>query len=859
MRKKLLMRKFRPIDLAIGLRNILMLLVMMLVTASCNLSSLLNNEDDDDDEVVTPSDETVGTAIGKFTLGGKTFTDVANVGNMSYKGKMDGNSFSLQIMNGNDPEVVIGSGSDGSILFLYRGTLSPDGSFEMNETTTAAALLSLLPSLWVLDPAEYPQFETKVKALGSFPKLVEAVRNSISKGRSVFNTENETLASAVDACYAELLAQYSSQSSNAPVAKTMGKSDAIADSEDTRPIEFSPEANTVSVRTQGWSPVYECTVDHEGQQTSQLIFPHSSYGIGDLVAILVAPLSNEFYGESLSDKYKSVWDYASHGDWVQFDLSDPGDYQFMLEKDTPKATYAMGLAAGSDLYSTLTGEVLGELSEGTSVLGKNKELIEFLGDQLGALAAYIVDPANRTDKETFMQGLDDLCVTVLQNCEMTKFELALDGEAVGELFKQVNEFINAFSFSVNVWARNVMWVNCPSKIDKCFSQHHMSISDCSGVGIYLKSGGGQNGEPGKQLSQPLKFGVRCHVGQGIRLEVVSGGGTLDRYSKTVYQPNGDEEEVEINWTLGDKDGEQIVRAWIEDVDTHEKQGLAVTATAYVSKGTLLSSIGGYINMTYDNQNRLSKFVNRTCMMVEPDASEIYTTRFVYEKDNTKKLSKMINTSQEETTELYNFVYNEAGNVTSLKWKTTSYGETDYGYGKLTYDDEGHLTRLVSGGDGDVTTTSFTWEKGNLVKIQYVDPYADEDGTYVLNCYIAYGDQKNERKQFTMGLMPITDFLVHCFAGQFGCASDYLPSSYTIKDSDNDGTAKMNLDYSVRPDGYIARESIFYPAGGQGRLNLDYSYTEASSGAKVAASPSVAQRNSAAMKMLKKLRLFGIHR
>lgn len=639
MRKKLLMRKFRPNDLAIGLRNILMMLVMMLVTASCNLSSLLNNEEDDDDEPITPSEETVGTATGKFTLGGKTFTDIANVGNMSYKGKMDGSSFSLQIMNGSDPEVVIGSGLDGSILFLYRGTLSPDGSFEMNETTTAATLLSLLPSLWVLDPAEYPKFETKVKALGSFPKLVEAVRNSISKRQSVFNTEDETLASAVNACYAELLAQYSSQSSNAPVAKTMGKSGVIADSEDTRPIEFSPEANTVSVRTQGWSPVYECTVEHEGQQTSQLIYPHSSYGIGDLVAILVAPLSNELYGESLSDKYKSVWDYASHGEWVQFDLSDTGDYQFMLEKDTPNAAAAMGLAAGSDLVSTLTGEVLGELSEGTSVLGKNKKLIEFLGDQLGALAAYIVDPANSADKETFMQGLDDLCATILQNCEMTKFELALDGEAVGELLKQVNKFINAFSFSVNVWARNVMWFNAPSKIDKCFSQHHLSISDCSGVGIYLKSGGGQNGEPGQQLSQPLKFGVRCHVGQGIRLEVVSGGGTLNRYSKTIYQPNGDEEEVEINWTLGDKDGEQIVRAWIEDVDTHEKQGLAVTATAYVSKGTLLSSIGGYMNMTYDDQNRLSKFVDRTCMMVEPDASEIVTTRYVYENDKTQKLKK----------------------------------------------------------------------------------------------------------------------------------------------------------------------------------------------------------------------------
>ncbi len=858
MRKKLLMRKFRPKDLTVGLRNILMLLVMMLVTASCDIKSLLNNGDDDDDDIVTPSEETVGTAIGKFTLGGKTFTDIANVGNMSYKGKMDGNSFSLQIMNGSDPEVVIGSGSDGSILFLYRGTLSPDGSFEMNETTTAATLLSLLPSLWVLDPAEYPQFETKVKALDSFPKLVEAVRNSISKRHSVFNTEDETLYSAVKACYAELLAQYSSQTSNAPAAKTIGKSDAIADSEDTRPIEFSPEANTVSVRTQGWGPVYECTVDHEGQQTSQLIFPHSNYGINDLAAILLAPLNNELYGESLSDKYKSVWDYASHGDWVQFDLSDPGDYQFMLEKDTPNAAAAMGLAAGSDLYSTLTGKYLGKLSEGTSVLGGDKELIEFLGDQLGVLAAYIVDPANRTDKETFVQGLDDVSTTIVQNMMMKDAELALDGKAVGELFKQVNEFVNALSFGVNVWARNVMWFNCPSKIDKCFSQHHMSISDCSGVGIYLKSGGGQNGEPGKQLSQPLKFGVRCHVGQGIHLEVVSGGGTLDRYSKTIYQPNGDEEEVEINWTLGDKDGEQIVRAWIEDVDTHEKQGLAVTATAFVSKGTLLSSIGGYVNMTYDSQNRLSKFVDRTCMLVEPDASEINTTRFVYEKDKTKKLSKMVNTSQEGTTELYNFVYNEAGNVTSLKWKSTSYGETEYGYGTMTYDDDGHLTRLVSGGDGEETTTNFTWKKGNLVKIQYVDPYACEDGTYVVNCYIEYGDQKNERKQFTMGLMPITDLQVYCLAGQFGCASDYLPTSFIIKDSDSDMSAKINLDYSVRPDGYIARESIFYSTAGQGRINLDYSYTEASSGAKVAASPSVAQRNSAALKKLKKMHLFGGH-
>ncbi len=859
MRKKLLMREFRPTNMVVVLRNILMMLVMMLVTASCNLSSLLNNGDDDEDEIVTPPEETVGTATGKFTLDGKTFTDIANVGNMSYNGTMDGNSFSLQIMNGTDPEVVVGSGTDGSILFLYRGTLSPDSPFEMNETTTAAALLSLLPSLWALDPTEYPQFETKVKALGSFPKLVEAVKNSISKRRSVFNTEDEAIISAVKACYAELLAQYSSQTSNAPVAKVASKSDAIADSEDTRPIEFSPEANSVSVRTQGWGPIYECTVDHEGQRTSQLIYPHSSYSLGDLAAVLMAPFSDNLYGESLSDKYKNVWDYASHGDWVQFDLSDTGDYQFMLEKDTPNATHAMCVAAGSDLYSTLSGKILEKkLKDNTTLSEADREMIEFWGEQLNVLAIYIVNPENRTDKETFVQGFHDVCETISQNVVMKSSELEYDGERVGDFLKEVNELAEATSFVVNAWARNVMWYNCPSKIDKCFSQHHMSISDCSGVGIYLKSGGGQNGEPGKQLSQPLKFGVRCHVGQGIRLEVVSGNGTLDRYSKTIYQPNGDEEEVEINWTLGDKDGEQIVRAWIEDVDTHEKQGLSVTATAFVSKGTLLSSIGGYINMSYDNQNRLTKLVDRTCMMADPDPSEIITTRYVYDKDNPQKLTKMVITSQEENSEFYDIQYNDAGYVKSLKWKSTGYGETDYGDGKINYDKDGHIIRLISSADGETTTINCTWENGNLVKIQYVDPYADEGETSVLNYYIAYGNQKNEHKQFTMTNVGLMDLMNLFYTGQFGCASDYLPTSFMVTDSDSDGTSKMNLNYSVRPDGYIARESVLYIAPTQGRIDLDYSYVEASSGAKVAVSPNVAPRNAAVKKMLKKLRLFGLH-
>ncbi len=835
------------------LRFSLLSVILLFVATSCNLSNLLNQGDDDEDPIYPDEEKAAATATGSFTLNGKAYSDVASVGNMKYSGTMDRNSFKLGIINGEAPEVVMGTATNGNILFLYRGTLSSETPFEVNETTTAAALLSLLPSLWVLDPEEYPQFESKVKALNSFPKLVSAVRSAISKGQSVFDGTDETLVNATVNCYKELVAANSTSSSSSAVvtsAPNAADSNPLADTEDTRPIEFMPEANTVKVRTQGWGPVYECTVEHEGQTTSKLIYPHSAYGLVDLFAVLEAPLFNVNSGANLAGRYSEMWDNFTHGDWTEFDLNDVGDYQFLLDKNSTNAAEALKLASASDLVATITGKALGKYAKDNAALKEYEEQLEFLGDQLGAIASYVTNPENSTDREAFTSGLADLLTTIAQNFLLKDAEIGMDGSQLGEFFKQATEHADALSFFLNSWARVVMWSTAPDNISKCFSQHHMSISSCDGVGLCVKSGADQVGEPGKQLSLPVTFGVRCHVGQGIRLEVVSGGGSLDRYSKTVYQPDGSEEKVQINWTLGDTEGEQTIRAWIEDVDTHEKQGLAVTVSASASTGNLLASIGGYLNFQYDANNRVTKIVNRTCMLVEGSESEVVTYNVTYKDNSNNKIEKMTFRGDGGNTVLSNFKCNTDGLVESVSWTSTYDGETETGKTYMSYDKDGYLTRIVDNSFGDVSTAYFTWKDGNMVKFNSHQSSAGEDEDENWELVIGYGDKKNIHNQPTLSTMPL-ELLPFYFSNLFGKVPANLPTSLS-----SDGSTMM-CDYVLRSDGYIGRETAWPKGNSQYAWNFNYSYIKDSGAAKVAPSGNTTpQASMKALKSLKSMRLFG---
>ena len=237
---------------------------------------------------------------------------------------MNGSDFEINTKNTGKPMLVVCSNASDEITFIYRGRLSSTTPIEINERTTAVALLSLHPVFWSMNLDDYGQFSEQVSKLKGFSRLVEEVKTLIGSNRNLMSTSNESLIAAMNTCYEQLLG---TDAASVEKRRTQGVKNAKAkagetdEETDTRPIEFCPEAVTTAARVSGFAPVYECYTEHDlVRSESKLLLPHESYSWTDLYQMLLMG----FKLQSLPE----AWDDFVHGDWQTFDMGDAGDYYF---------------------------------------------------------------------------------------------------------------------------------------------------------------------------------------------------------------------------------------------------------------------------------------------------------------------------------------------------------------------------------------------------------------------------------------------------------------------------------------------------------------------------------------------------
>lgn len=822
--------------------------LVLVALAACSENTLYieGNSNSGGDESITEDFE----INGNFTIDGKYFPNVTSVHNAKYTGNITESNFSLKAIDDIHPELIFGTNDKGNITFLYKGVVVRNKKIEINEISTATAMLSLHPALWSLDNSEYGDFETQIKKLKSFDNLVLEVKKNIEAGTSVFDPYNESLMTALAACYKELINIYvpsTAQNKSLNIASDILAKKADTNNQtDTYPIEFSPESNKVGVRSLGWAPAYECTVIHKDKRTVDFILPHSTYALGDLFRMAWTAGNKENVSDDLLERLKYSWNEFSHGDWTYFDISDAGDYDFILQRDSENAAKKMYEYQLSDLLNTLMGSQVDMMD-----ISKKEKLI---GQLFVDVCSYAADPTNRTSKESFIDGLDKLVTSCCQTLVQEAMEGKFATENVSKVIKGLTLYYGLIVYGVNLFGRDIFLLAVPNEVTQCFSQHHLVVTDCQGVGVYVKEGNNQYGERGKSLIQPIKLGIKCHIGQGVRYEVIKGGGTLDHYNKTIISSEGEEAEDVIRWTLGSMEGEQIIKAWIEDVDTHEKEGLSCVISAKTdSKGTLLTSIGDAYRFTYDEKGRMTSVTDRTCMLVEPDPSEIVTSRFEYKNSDGKELSRIVSTGDGETDRWYDIQYNSDGNIKSFKWSGTDEYGTEYGAGQFLYEPDGRIRRIISYNDDGNTYLDFTWKGGLLTNVSYSDPTADDPDDRHDGYSISYGDTKNLHEQYTMGMI-FLDLGTLFFSGQVGLGTTYLPSNITSSDGG------INLKYSLRNDGYIMRESMRLANNPTMGYDFNYSYKEAPSSARsVGASSPVLRMPANGMKLHKRQRMFRLKR
>lgn len=766
------------------------------------------------------------TIKGNIKIDGRNFDGVDKIETFSSAGTVSGSNFEIKTLNTGKPMLLLCSNANEEITFMYRGRMSSTSSIEVNERTTAIALLSLHPAFWSLNLNDFDSFSKQISQLNGFDNLVKEVKTQLGSNRNLMDTSNKSLVEAMNNCYCELLGIDASKAEKLK-AQATSKADKASngeDEEDTHPIEFSPEAQTLAARVSGLAPVYECYTEHDMVRSkSQFLLPHETYSWTDLYQMVVSAVAGK---ESIAEG----WDNLCHGDWETFNLSDAGDYYFTADAETDDARIVQIYYVLNDVFNMFGGltsinkrgvdsETGKKVWLETSILNPAgiKEFDEVLTYAFNATKAalnpdYIVDPGGKWAETLYNLALSNLW-TWLENHESS----ILNKGALAKVMKGLS-IVDGISAIAGNMGRHYMRAKCPSTIQKCFSQHNSVITNCMGVGVYVKSGIKQIGDPGKQLSMPIRFGVKCQVGQGIRLEVVDGGGTLDRYHKTIYQPDGEEEIVDINWTLGQQEGEQTIRAWVEDVVTHKKQGLYCYVTASASTGSLLTSIGDAFLFTYDDKGRIETITDRTCMLVEPDPTEITKSTYIYKDDNSRELKMIITHGDGETDKWYNIKYNSDGTMKSFRWSGTDEDGTEYGSGQFSYDNDGHIKTIVSHAEDGNVYLNFKWENGNLTEFIYSDPNAEYEEDKTDNVFISYGMQKNVHKQYPLAMVALELGTIF-FSGQIGHGPDYLPIQVgSIEQA-------VNTEYTLREDGYIKNERVSDVGNPLVAFNFAYNYTQ----------------------------------
>lgn len=789
-------------------------IVYFLLTSIC-LACSENTIYIEDSGIDIPDDNNTPSNIkvkGHFSLNGSTNVSVPTVETFCAEGKTSKGEFSTSVISTQCPQIIVGKNSNDELTFMYRGNVKENEEIDINEHTTAVALFTMHPAFWSLNPKEYSQLETTVKSLSGYNDLVKEVRSILASGNPLMDNSNKALIEALKTCYKQFCSIYSTQkvsSASAHVSPLVQKAKDESGNYDYFPIEFSPESNTMAIRVVGLAPPYECRKIVDGNvKENKLIMPNTTYGLSDLGKFIV----NGFKLQDFAESYKDV----NRGEWNEFDMKAPTDYDFMLDrtstaaKDAQKCFYALDVLSmvgilGEIKVKNTTTKIVSPLLDDDTQMALT-DAVERLKLNLDPTTTNVFEWA-----KSYYDSILNIVYNHLSNNDNNLFKNA-------KLFKY---FTKAFNFYDNVSAvfsilgRTYLDNTVPAQIEQCFTQHNSVITTCNGTGLSVKSGNGQIGEPGQPLSEPIVFSVICNLGQRVKVEVRQGNGTLSRYYLTPKVFDGTTQYVSTEWTLDDKTENQALTAYIVDVATDMKQSPECIVNATLSKGSMLSRIGDTYYFSYDSKGRMETITDRTSMLVEPDPNGIITTKFEYKNDEGDELSRIVTSGDGESTVFSNIKQNDKGQIESFKWSSSDSDGTESGTGIINYESDGRIAKMISSGQGYKTSITYYWE-GGLLKQIYIED-TDEEITNE-SFYFTYGTKKNVHLQYPVGINMI-ELSSMFFSGKFGPGPRLLPNRAYGEDAD------MTLQYTTRSDGYIMSESIKASNNHLLSYNFAYAYVD----------------------------------
>ena len=693
------------------------------------------------------------------------------------------------------PQLLYVTDDNDNVVMLNK---SFDTFKQIDEESTAFALLSLNPIFSNLKTEEYLQVIDYIKNMPSYPRYYSEISRSVKLGRDIFDENNISLKESLHLLIQDIF------KADEDVSRAI---DGIIDDKDTKPIIVTSEGVTICLRVVGLNPTYEVTVNHDAKifAEPQLIKSRPSFGVMDLINLI---------GEGFVD-WGMAWDDAHLGEPLMITLDSDGQYDFICDRNSERAI--------KDLQIRMIGDLLGAFSLPGDEAIWNDPLanLELQREFMAMLAS--------SGGEPNVNDLLGLIVDKVINKNIDKYIKNLKGEfeIAGKNFDKkafangLNMLLSALTGIGQEVLRGFWGLNANTDIMFCVSKQSNTIQKCQNSDIYILAGDKQIGKPGKTLPLELKVGVNATFGSRVRFEVTNGGGRVEKEFANIRTGDDGNFYATNEWTLGEE-GTQTVDAYIVNQDG-TKASLSVRFTAsFEEEGDLLMSVGDFLTFKYDSQGRPEVVSFRY-----DDYSEKAT--FTYNSESIIP-SKIVSFTSDQTLS-YNAVWSnfkaskDGKRIESFQWTE----DGDRGNVTIKYDIDDRIVSIIDRATDGNTKTTFYWDGlGRLEKSQTIENDPEEPVNYTIS-YLYDNPEANPTHMYPFAMC--IDQPWFFMTGLFGEGPSLLPTQRNAVDEwDSESNMTLGLEYGIGPSEKISYEKISfgpivetmpYTYGSVSRGNMDF--------------------------------------
>lgn len=495
----------------------------------------------------------------------KTFFDDSNL--------TDG-KFEIESFSNNLPQLVYLTDTNDNTIMMARDCFSKNEKIEINEESTALALISMYPLFVNANKDNFSEIAKIITESPKYQPYLEEVKKCIYDGKDIFDVNNMELLVAMSNVIEDICQNSSLNDSQTRAIFTRASTIEGITSD---PFDVTTAGNSVVISNQGLVPTYECEVYHGARLVeTKLIEARSSYGFMDL--------------------FQRTVGNAHLGDTTEFVLANEGEYRFYFDRTTERAI--------NDFSRRLWADALTILGFDT-----NNNLFNVGATIIKDIATLLTDPT--TDFSNVLATISG---------HLFQIGTSLKWSDAAKVLNKLNLIYNAIKGTGNETARIIMGFRAPYFVDFCLCQYNNTISTCTESEIEKVSGDNQDGFAGQKLLLPLVVSTKVFADDGteierstyqkVKFEVVSGGGKVDN---EIVGTEIDSKTASTYWTLGDE-GEQQVKAVVVDMVT----GIEVSSPVYFT-ATLRENADLTIRLDW---NKLSGNTDIDLHVTDPYGEEI---------------------------------------------------------------------------------------------------------------------------------------------------------------------------------------------------------------------------------------------